>query len=399
MKTITDYDLNNKRVLIRCDLNVPMKDNEITDDTRIIASLKTINYLIENNAKVIVLSHLGKVKTEEDKKKNSLYPVYLKLKELLNNTNVYFSPNTTGQELTKMANMLQDKEVLLVENTRYEDLDNKKESNCDLELSKYWASLADIFIDDAYGMLHRNHASNVGIAKFLPNAIGFLIEEELHKIDSFLDEDTHPFVVIMGGKKVTDKIKVIDNLIKKCDTLLIGGAMSFTFLHTLGYNVNKEYLDVDSIDYCKDLIDNYRDKIVLPVDFEVSTSLDNPNKQTKKVEDILENEYGYDIGISTINLFKSKLENAKRVLINGPVGVFENELYQDGTKSIYEVLTEQNIKTLIGGGDSASSVNNLGFKDKFYHVSTGGGATLEYLEGTPLPGITVINKKKVLKKM
>ena len=391
MKTIKDYEVSGKKVIIRCDLNVPMKDGIITDDTRILASLKSINYLIDNNAKVIILSHLGKVKTEEDKLKNSLYSVYLKLKELLN-TNVYFSDVTCGEELTKMVNNLKEKEVLLVENTRYEDICDKKESSCDLELSKYWASLGDIFINDAYGTLHRAHASNVGISKLLSNGIGFLIEEEVNKIDNFLNDNTSPFVVIMGGKKVSDKIKVIDNLITKCDKLLVGGAMSFTFLYSLGYNVNTEYVDMESIDYCKKLLVEYKDKIVLPVDFKVSDSLENLSYSVKKIDEMENNDNGYDIGSDTISLFKDVLSNAKRVLINGPVGVFENKLYESGTKEIYQCLVDNKIKVLIGGGDSASSVNNLGFSNMFYHVSTGGGATLEYLEGNGLPGLDVINK-------
>jgi len=391
MKTIKDYEFNSKKVIIRCDLNVPMKDNVITDDTRIMASLKSINYLIDNNAKVIILSHLGKVKTEEDKSKNSLYSVFLKLKELLN-TNVYFCSDTSGSKLTDAVDNLKEREVLLVENTRYEDLDGKKESSCDLELSKYWASLGDIFINDAYGTLHRAHASNVGIGNILENGIGFLVEEEVNKIDSFLEDDTHPFVVVMGGKKIVDKIKVIDNLITKCDKLLIGGAMSFTFLYSLGYSVNTEYVDMESLDYCKGLLSKYKDKIILPVDFKVSDSLDSLEYSIKKIEELTNNDNGYDIGESTINLFKSVLCNVKRVLINGPVGVFENKLYADGTKEIYKCLVDNNVKTLIGGGDSASSVNNLGFAGKFYHVSTGGGATLEYLEGNGLPGLFVINE-------
>lgn len=391
MKTIRDYDFNGKRVIIRCDLNVPMKDNIITDDTRILASLKSINYLIENNAKVIVLSHLGKVKTEEDKKNNSLYSVYLKLKELLK-TNVYFCNETSGEKLTDAVNNLKEKEVLLVENTRYEDVVGKKESSCDLELSKYWASLGEIFINDAYGTLHRTHASNVGIANLLPNGIGFLVEEEVSKIDSFLENETHPFVVVMGGKKISDKIKVIDNLITKCDRLLVGGAMSFTFLYTLGYKVNTEYVDMESLDYCKKILVDYKDKIILPVDFRVSDSLDSLEYIEKDIKDLIENDNGYDIGNNTILLFKDFLSSASRALINGPVGVFENKLYQEGTKEIYQCLVANNVKTLIGGGDSASSVNNLGFEGKFYHVSTGGGATLEYLEGNGLPGLDVINK-------
>ena len=397
MKSILDYDLKDKRVIIRCDFNVPMKDGKITDDTRIIASLKTINYAVNNGAKVILMSHLGKIKTPEDLKNNSLKPVYERLKELLN-TNVYFSPNTFSDELTNQVNNLKSGEVLLMENTRYEDLEGKKESTCNEELSKYWASLGDIFINDAYGALHRAHASNVGIAKLLPNGIGFLVIEELNKIDNFLEEPTHPFVVVMGGKKVKDKIKVIDNLITKCDRLLIGGAMSFTFLYTKGYHVNKKYLEEDYVTYCKNLLNKYNEKIVLPKDFVVSTSLEDTTSQNKLLEDIKENEYGYDIGSSSIELFVNNLKDAKRVLINGPMGVFENPMYQKGTYEIYKVLKDNNIKTLVGGGDSASSVNNLGFENVFYHVSTGGGATLEYLEGTPLPALEVRNKKKVLNK-
>ena len=391
MKTIKDYDLNGKRVIIRCDFNVPMKDNIITDDTRILASLKTINYAIDNNAKIILLSHLGKVKSEEDKKNNSLYSIYLKLKELLK-TNVYFCEETHGDKLTNMVNNLKVREVLLVQNTRYEDIDSKKESSCDLELSKYWASLGDIFINDAYGTLHRSHASNVGIGKILPNGIGFLVEEEVNKIDSFLEDTSRPFIVIMGGKKVSDKIKVIDNLIKKCDKLLIGGAMSFTFLHVLGYNVNMEYVDNDSISYVKGLLDKYKDKIVLPVDFMVSSSLEDVNSVNKSLDELEVNDNGYDIGNESIKLFKDNLNGCARVLINGPVGVFENKLYEKGTKEIYQYLKDNNIKVLIGGGDSAASVNKLGFANTFYHVSTGGGATLEYLEGNGLPGLDVINK-------
>ena len=397
MKSILDYDLKDKRVIIRCDFNVPMKDGKITDDTRIIASLKTINYAVNNGAKVILMSHLGKIKNPEDLKNNSLKPVYERLKELLN-TNVYFSPDTFSDELTNQVNNLKSGEVLLMENTRYEDLEGKKESTCNEELSKYWASLGDIFINDAYGALHRAHASNVGIAKLLPNGIGFLVIEELSKIDNFLEEPTHPFVVVMGGKKVKDKIKVIDNLITKCDRLLIGGAMSFTFLYTKGYHVNKKYLEEDYVTYCENLLNKYNEKIVLPKDFVVSTSLEDTTSQNKLLENIKENEYGYDIGSSSIELFVNNLKDAKRVLINGPMGVFENPMYQKGTYEIYKVLKDNNIKTLVGGGDSASSVNNLGFENVFYHVSTGGGATLEYLEGTQLPALEVINKKKVLNK-
>ena len=264
-KTIKDYNYEDKKVIIRCDLNVPIENGIITDDTRIKESLKSINYLIDNNAKVIILSHLGKIKTEEDKKNNTLYPVYQKLKEYLN-VNVYFSKDTTGKELEMLVNNLKPQEVLLIENTRYEDYPNKLESGCDEKLSKYWASLGDIFINDAYGTCHRSHASNVGIAKILPNAIGFLVEKEVNALDEIMNEKTHPFTVIMGGKKISDKTLVIDNLIKKCDYLLLGGGMCFTFLKSLGYNVGSSIVDNENIGYCKRILTEYKSKIILPLD-------------------------------------------------------------------------------------------------------------------------------------
>ena len=385
-KTIKDYHYHNKKVIIRCDLNVPLTDGKITDDTRIKESLESINYLINQNAKVIVLSHLGKVKTEEDKKNNSLYPVYLKLKEYLK-TNIYFSKETRGEELEKHVDNLKTGEVLLVENTRYEDYPNKLESNCDEELSKYWASLGDIFINDAYGTSHRAHASNVGIAKNLPNGIGFLIEKELTKIDGLLNEDTHPFTIVMGGKEISDKTLVIDNLIKKCDYLLLGGGMCFTFLKSLNKNIGASIVDNDNISYCKKLLDIYKDKIVLPLD--VITN----NGEIKDIDNLNDDDAGYDIGPKTNLLFMNILKDSKRVIINGPMGIFEDERFQNGTKNIFETLKQNNIKTLIGGGDSAAAVSLLGYNDVFYHISTGGGATLEYLAGVSLPAIEIIENK------
>ena len=272
-KTVKDFDLKGKKVIVRCDLNVPMDGNVITDDTRIRESLKTINYLIDNDCKIIILSHLGKVKTEEDKKNNSLLSVSVRLGELLGK-DVYFSKETRGSELEKLVNNLKEKDVLLIENTRYEDVDGKKESSCDIELAKYWASLGEIFINDAYGTCHRKHASNVGIASILPSGIGFLVEKEINNISNVINEDTHPYVVVMGGKKITDKIPIIRNLITKCDNLLIGGGMSYTFLTALGYNVGNSIVDVDNIDFCKEMLDKYGDKIVLPVDFIASLDID-----------------------------------------------------------------------------------------------------------------------------
>ena len=385
-KTIKDYQYKDKTVIIRCDLNVPIKNNEIEDDTRINESLSSINYLIDNNAKIIILSHLGKIKTEEDKINNTLYPVYLKLKELLN-TNVYFSEELMGESLEEKVKNLKEKEVLLIENTRYADYPDKLESSCDLNLAKYWASLGDIFINDAYGTTHRKHASNVGISQFLPSAIGFLIEKEMTKLDSIMNESTHPFTVIMGGKKISDKTLVIDNLIKKCDYLLLGGGMCFTFLKSMNLNTGLSIVDNDNIEYCKNILNNNKDKLILPLDI---VTKDN---KIKNINEISDEDIGYDIGPKTIKEFTHILKNSKRVIVNGPMGVFEEEPFSHGTKEILQVLKENNIKTLVGGGDSASAVNQLGFASEFYHISTGGGATLEYLSGKKLPGIEAISDK------
>ena len=385
-KTIKDYEYKGKKVLLRCDLNVPIENGTITDDTRIKESLNTINYLLENNAKVIILSHLGKVKNEEDKNKNTLYPVYLRLKELLN-TNIYFSSKTRGIESETLVDSLKEGEVLLIENTRHEDLEGKKESSCDEELSDYWANFGDIYINDAYGTSHRKHASNVGISKKLPNAVGFLIEKEITKLDEIMNENTHPFVVIMGGKKISDKTLVIENLIEKCDKILIGGGMCFTFLKSLGINIGKSIVDDENIDFCKNILNNYKDKIILPLDIVTN------NKEIKDINSIDSEDIGFDIGPKTIEMFINNLKDAKRVVVNGPMGVFEDDFFSNGTNQIYKCLKENNIKTLIGGGDSAASVNHLGYQDCFFHISTGGGATLEYLSGKILPAIDIIEDK------
>lgn len=392
-KTVKDFDLNNKKVLLRCDLNVPIKDGKITDDTRIRASLKTINYILDNGGAVIILSHLGKIKTKEDLTVNNLFPVSIRLSELLRKE-VIFSNVTRGNELEKKVSNLKKGNVLLIQNTRYEDLNGKKESTCNMELAKYWASLGDLFINDAYGTMHRAHASNVGICKYLPNGLGFLPEDEITKIDYIMSENTHPFVVIMGGAKVSDKIKVIKNLVLKCDKLLIGGGMAYTFLKALGYNIGKSLCDDESMDFCFEMLEKHHDKIVLPVDSVVSYSLDDDNNLVKKIDEIKDDEIGFDIGPATVKLFCDNLKGAKRVIINGPMGLFENDKYSIGTKEIYDYIANNNIKTLVGGGDSAASINKLSKVDKFYHISTGGGATLEYLEGNILPGISAIDEKE-----
>lgn len=391
-KTIQDYNLKGKKVIIRCDFNVPMEDGKILDDNRIRCSIKTINYVLKNGASAIILSHLGKVKEEADKICNDLYPVSVRLSELLG-INVLFSRETRGAELTNMALNLKAGDVLLVQNTRYEDLNGNLESNCNLELAKYWASLGDIFINDAYGTLHRAHASNVGISKYVPNGIGFLVQDEIIKIDGIINENTHPFVVVMGGAKVSDKIKVIENLVDKCDKLLIGGGMAYTFLKAQGYNIGSSLCDNESMDFCKEMLNKYSDKLVLPVDTLVSKNIDSDAFLRVNVSAMGDDDIGLDIGVDTIKLFCDNLIMAKRVVINGPMGMFEKDGYANGTKSIYNFLIDNNIKTLVGGGDSVAAVKALSDVTKFYHISTGGGATLEYLEGQPLPGIVAISDK------
>ena len=387
MKTIRDFDLNGKRVLIRVDFNVPIKDGIITDDNRIKASLETINYAINNRAKVILLSHLGRVKEESDLEKNDLLPVSKRLSELLGKE-VKFIPETRGQELENAINNMSLGDVVLIQNTRYEDLNGKKESGNDEELGKYWASLGEIFINDAFGTSHRAHASNVGIASNLPSGIGFLVEKELNSMLPVITNPHHPFTVILGGSKVSDKIGVIDNLISKCDYLLIGGGMAYTFLKAKGESIGKSLCEDDYLDYCRNLLAK-TDKIILPIDSIVSDSLESTKCHVE--ESISDNEMGLDIGPKTIELFKKYVENSNTIIWNGPMGVFENPMYANGTKSICEMFNkEQTI--IVGGGDSASAVINLGYSDRVTHISTGGGASLELLEGKELPGIKVIGE-------
>lgn len=388
MKTIRNFELNSKKVIIRVDFNVPMKDGVITDDTRIKESLETINYAIDKGAKVILLSHLGRIKEESDLQKNNLYPVAIRLSELLNKK-VLFSNHTRGKILEDRINNMNNGEVLLIQNTRYEDLDEKKESSNDQELGKYWASLGDIYINDAFGTSHRTHASNVGIATNLPSGIGFLIEKELNVFNKVLTNPDRPLTVILGGAKVKDKIGVIKNLVNVADYILIGGGMAYTFLKATGINIGKSLLDEESIEFCKEMLEKYKDKIILPIDSVNATDI-NELGRTCFINEIKDNEMGLDIGYNTVKLFKTYLENSKTIIWNGPVGVFEQEEFNKGTIGICEILKNLNATKIIGGGDTASAVVNLGYKQYMTHISTGGGASLELLEGKKLPGIEVI---------
>ena len=392
-KTIRDYDLNNKKVIIRCDFNVPMKDGKITDDNRIRESLETIKYAIDNNAKVILMSHLGRVKTEEDKKDKSLKAVSDRLSDLLKRP-VTFINVTRGEKLELAINNMKPQDVLLIENTRYEDVEGKKESGNDLELGKYWASLGDIFINDAFGTCHRAHASNVGIASHLPSGIGFLVEKELNILGNTLENPKRPFVVILGGSKVNDKIKVIENLVTKADYILIGGGMAFTFLKAKDIEIGKSILDEENISFCKEIMSKYPDKIILPIDTVCSKKIDEDSSfQNKFITDLKTDDIGLDIGFNTVKLFCEYLNECKTVIWNGPVGMCEIKNYQEGTRKLCEFLSKLDSSVIIGGGDTAAAVISLGFKDSFTHISTGGGASLELMEGKILPGVDIINDK------
>lgn len=390
-KSITDLNLTGKRVIIRCDFNVPMKNGEITDDTRIVESLDTIRYAVSERAKVILMSHLGRIKEESDKSKNTLAPVAERLSELLHRP-VLFINKTRSDTLIKTVQEMNEGDILLVENTRFEDLDGKKESGNDDELATYWANLGDIFINDAFGTIHRSHASNVGIGSKLPNAIGFLVEKELKAL-SRLDNPEHPYIVILGGSKVADKIGVIKNLIEKADKIIIGGGMAFTFLKAAGYSIGSSILDEENIEFCKQMLTNYPGKIILPVDVQAATSLEDENSRIVKINELSATEKGLDIGPETVQEFCDILKTAKTVVWNGPLGVYENPKYCVGTEQVLKFLTDNHIDTILGGGDIVAAASQLGYKDKVSHASTGGGATLEYLEGKSLPGLEVIADK------
>lgn len=368
MESIKRANVEGKRVIVRVDYNVPMKDGKITDDTRIVASLKTIKYLVEHNAKVILLSHLGRVASQEDKEKKTLEVVAKHLSTLIN-TPIYFVPVTRGDLLTETINNMNEGEIVLVENTRFEDYPRMLESSCDESLSKYWASLGDIFVFDAFGTAHRCHASTYGISKYIPSYSGFLVDSEIEMLDTALHQRK---TLILGGAKVDDKIGVIDNLINTSDAILFGGAMCFTFLKAKGIDVGSSIVSVDRLDYAKGLLESHGNKILLPVDVVTQNGVKDINEMER--EDV-----GYDIGPKTITMYNEALINSKLVLWNGPLGMFEDEKYENGTKKVLKFLYNQSIPTILAGGDIISASHKFGFN--FHYVSTGGGSTLEYLEG------------------
>ena len=386
IKTVKEIEIENKKVIIRCDFNVPIENKKIIDDTRIKESLETIRYCLNKNCKIILMSHLGRVKEEKDLKKNDLKIVAECLSKLLKKE-VFFINETRGKKLEEKVKNMKEKEIILIQNTRYEELEGKKESQNDAELAKYWANLGEIFINDAFATVHRTHASNVGIASHLPHGIGLLIKKELEHLDE-LKCPKKPFIVILGGKKVADKIGVIKNLAPKVDYLVIGGGMAFTFLKADGYNIGKSIIDEENISFCKEMLEKYEEKIVLPVD--IKTNNEFKNEGTIKIKDITnieENDYGLDIGPKSIENFKNIIKKSQTVFWNGPLGVYEFDNFKIATDTLLKYITKNKIKTILGGGDILAAAKKAGVEKNIYYTSTGGGATLEYLEGKNLPGL------------
>ena len=392
-KTVKDVDVRSRRVLVRVDYNVPLDANgNVSDDKRITASLPTINYLLEQGARIILCSHLGRPKGEV-KKEFSLAPVAKRLKELLPNVNIYFASDCIGEEAQQKAAALKDGEILLLENLRF----HKEEEKNDPEFAKKLASLAEIYVSDAFGTVHRAHASTAGVAAYLPTVAGFLIGKELSIMGGALENPERPFVAILGGAKVADKIGVITNLLNKCDTLLIGGGMAYTFFKAMGYEIGDSLLDAESIDLAKQLMENAKQKgvkLLLPVDTVVAKAFAaDAEHMTVASNAIPAGWQGLDIGEKTRELFAAEIKNAKTVIWNGPMGVFEFPEFAKGTEAVAKACAECGGTTIIGGGDSASAVKKLGYADKMTHISTGGGASLEFLEGKVLPGVAALNDK------
>ena len=390
-KRIQDMNVDNQRVIVRCDFNVTIKDGKIIDDFKIQKSLKTINYLIDHNCKIILLSHLGKIKTEYDKANNSLEIVALRLNELLN-TNVIFSKQTRNLGLEELVLNMKNKDVLLLENTRFEDVPDKLESGCDIQLASYWAGLGDIFVNDAFGSCHRKHASTYGIAKFIPSCIGFLVQEELDNITKYVINAEKPFAILMGGAKIDDKLELMNKLLPKSDKILVTGGLANTCLKVLGFNIGKSISSNDDniLNNVKNMIVNYKDKIMLPFDVIVSSSYDDNNISVKAINEVDNNDEIKDIGPKTIEEYKKIFNASKTIFVNGTSGVYEDVRFANGTKEIFNGLATSLANVVVGGGDAASAARLFNYADKFAYVSTGGGATLDYIIDENLPALEII---------
>ncbi|MDU7032619.1 MAG: phosphoglycerate kinase [Finegoldia magna] len=392
-KTLKDLNVENKRVLVRVDFNVPIKEGIITDTNRIEASLTTIKYLIDNNAKVILMSHLGRPKGEP-KPEFSLKPVAQKLSEMIGQDVKFIdSDKVVDDSVIEESKKLQPKEIMLIQNTRF----RKEEEKNDQTFSKELSQLADLYVNDAFGTSHRAHSSNVGVSKFLPSAVGFLVQKEIEIMGKALENPERPFTAILGGAKVSDKIGVIENLLDKVDTILIGGAMAFTFIKSQGKNVGKSLIEEDKLDLAKSLLEKAQEKgvkIFLPVDFVVAKEMsEESDSKVINIDDFTDDIAGFDIGTKTIKIFDEEIQKSKTIVWNGPMGVFEIEQFSKGTFEIANSLVKSKAITIVGGGDSASAIAKSGNKDKVTHVSTGGGASLEFLEGKVLPGIDCIDER------
>jgi len=398
-KSVDDINVKGQRVLCRCDFNVPLKDGKITDENRLVAALPTIKKLIADGGKIILCSHLGKVKTDEDKLTKTLAPVAVRLSELLGQEVKFVAnENVVGPNVVEAVNAMQDGEVILLENTRF----RKEETKNGEEFSKDLASIADVFVNDAFGTAHRAHCSNVGVTEYVDTAVvGYLMQKEIDFLGNAVENPVRPFVAILGGAKVADKLNVISNLLEKCDTLIIGGGMAYTFLKAQGKEVGLSLVDDSKIDYCKEMIEKAEKlgkKLLLPVDTVVAAGFPDPIDGPIEVKTVASDAIpadmeGLDIGEQTRALFAEAAKTAKTVVWNGPMGVFENPTLAAGTIAVAQALAETDATTIIGGGDSAAACNQLGFGDKMSHISTGGGASLEFLEGKELPGVAAANNK------
>ena len=366
MNTLKDIDIKNKNVIIRCDFNVPMEGNVIKDNSKIVKSIKTLKYLIDNNCRVVILSHFGRVKSEEDKEKNTLRYVGQELSNLLQRE-VKFVDKCMGEKVKEFVNSCNKGDVILLENTRIMDYPEKLESSNNLELARFWASLGDIFINDAFGSMHRAHASTAGICKYLPSAIGFLVEDELNHLNILVKDTPHPFCVFMGGAKVDDKLPIIKSLLDRCDYLLLGGGIANSFLKAKGANVGLSVATNDEaiLSELNELMNKYKGKIILPIDFTIDDGII------------------YDIGIKSIDMYKKYIMDSEIIFVNGTCGKFEDDRFTEGTKGLFEALKISNKKVIVGGGDTVSAVSKFGYENSFYYLSSGGGATLEYIaDGT-----------------
>ena len=389
---LQDMNVDKKKIVLRVDYNVSIKNGEIIDDSKIVRSLKTINYLIDHDCKIIVLSHLGKVKKEEDKAKNSLEIVAKRLKELVS-TKVIFSKQTRSDALKDLVDKLNEKEILVLENTRYEDVPNNLESSNDPDLASYWASLGDIFVMDAFASLHRVHASTAGIAKYIPSCIGFLVQEELEMIDKYVINAEAPFTIIMGGAKVDDKLSLLNKLLPKCDHLLLMGGLANTFLKVLGINIGESLASTnpDILESVKTLLYKYKDKILLPFDVIVTNNYDDSYIVRKLINQIDKNDIIKDISTTTLDEYKKIIDSSKTIFLNGTAGVYEDIKYANGTKELLDILVKSDANVIVGGGDSSSSVNSFKKDNDFVYISTGGGATLKYIEDNHLKALDAIN--------